>query len=87
MRETITDLWNGDIAPVEHCGVHDSKANHLMHLMAKNREALREELSETQKEKYQVFLDVSQDYLLRMMELSFCDGFCLGIRLAMESLV
>lgn len=86
MRETICALWNGDLAPVEHCGVYDSKANQLMHLRARDREALRGTLTETQQELYQKFLDVSEDYLLRMMELSFQEGFCLGSRLWAESL-
>ena len=26
---TIIDLWNGNIAPCEHCGAQDSAVNHL----------------------------------------------------------
>ena len=86
MLQTITDLWNGNIAPVEHCGAHDADANHLIGLMERNREALREGLTAAQKETFQKYVDCSEEYLLRMLELAFSDGFCLGSRLAVEFL-
>jgi len=86
MKQTIIELWNGDIAPVERCGVYDAKAKHLMHQMAQNRDALRGELSDIQKEMLRKYLDSSEEYLLRMMELAFSEGFCLGSRLAAEAL-
>lgn len=39
-----------------------------------------------QKEIFQKYIDCSEDYLLRLTELAFCDGFCLGSHLATESL-
>lgn len=86
MMQTITDLWNGDIAPCEHCGSHDAKANQLISLMERNRENLLGTLSDVQKETLQKYIDASDEYLLRMMELAFCDGFCLASRLFAESL-
>lgn len=87
MSQTITDLWNGNIAPCEHCGSHDTEANRLNALMERNREHLREGLTAAQKEIFQKYIDCSEDYLLRMLELAFCDGFCLGSRLVMESIL
>lgn len=86
MTQTITDLWNGNIAPCEHCGSHDKEANHLIGLMERNREALHEGLTAAQRETFQKYIDSSEEYLLRMLELAFCDGFCLGSKLVMESL-
>lgn len=83
--QTIIDLWNGNIAPCEHCGAHDSEANHLVDLMERNRETLREGLTAAQIEMFQKYIDCSEEYLLRMLELAFCDGFCIGGKLAMES--
>ena len=85
--QTIIDLWNGNIAPCEHCGAHDSQANHLVHLMERNRETLREGLTAAQSELLQQYIDCSDEYLLRMMELAFCDGFCTGGRLTMEMIL
>lgn len=81
---TITDLWNGNIAPCERCGAHDSEVNHLIGLMERNRETLREGLTAAQIEIFQKYIDCSEEYLLRMLELAFCDGFCLGGKLAIE---
>ena len=86
MQKTISELWNGNIAPYEHCGENDTQANHLIGLIERNREALCRDLSEAQKERFQKYIDCSEEYLLRMMELAFGDGFCLGSRLAIESL-
>jgi len=85
--QTISDLWSGNIAPCEHCGSHDSEANRLLDLIERNREALHKGLTQAQKETFQKYIDCSEEYLLRMMELAFCDGFCLGNRLATESLI
>lgn len=83
---TITDLWNGNIAPCEHCGSHDAEVNHLIGLMERSRENLCGGLTQLQKETFQKYIDCSEEYLLRMLELAFCDGFCLGSKLVMESL-
>lgn len=82
--QTIINLWNGNVAPVEHCGAHDSEANRLVRLMARNREMLCEGLTIAQAELFQRYIECSEDYLLRMMELAFCDGFRIGGRLVME---
>lgn len=82
--QTIIDLWNGNIAPCEHCGAHDPEANYLVSLMERNRETLREGLTAAQIELFQKYIDCSEEYLLRMLELAFCDGVCMGGKLAME---
>ena len=87
MYSTIKDLWNGNIAPCERCGCHDTEVNHLIGLMERNREVLREGLTAAQKETLQKYIDCSEEYLLRILELAFCDGFCLGSKLVMESLL
>lgn len=87
MLQTISDLWNGNIAPCEHCGAHDAQGKDLIHLMERNREVLCGELSAAQKETFQKYIECSEEYLFRMMELAFCDGFCLGSKLVMEALV
>jgi len=84
--QAIIDLRNGNIAPCEHCGAHDAQANKLISLMERNREILRDGLTEAQKERFQTYIDCSEEYLLHMMELAFCDGFILGSRLAVDVL-
>ena len=83
--QTIIDLWNGNIAPCEHCGSHDPVINKLLIIIERNREKLSCGLTEEQMETFQKYMECSDEYLLRMMELAFCDGFCLGGRLVMET--
>lgn len=85
MSQTILDLWSGNIAPCEHCGAHDPEANQLLSLMERNRESLQAGLTNSQAELLQKYIDCQDEYLLRMLELSFCEGFCLGSRLTAES--
>ena len=86
VTQTIEDLWNGNITPCENCGSHDPKLKQLRSLMGRNHDKLCEGLTEAQKETFQKYLDCSDEYFLRMLELAFCDGFCLGSKLAAESL-
>ena len=86
MLQTISDLWNGNIAPCEHCGSHDQEANHLIRLLERNRENLCSGLTAAQKEIFQKYIDCSEEYLLRMLELAFCDGFCIAANLLVDAL-
>lgn len=87
MQQTIIDLWNGNIAPCEHCGSHDPVVNNLMGLIDRNREKLSSGLTEAQMETFQKYMDCSDEYLFRMLELAFYDGFSLGGKLVMETLL
>lgn len=87
MSQTIMDLWNGNIAHCEHCGSHDPQANRLIGLMERNREILKEGLTAKQAEAFHEYIECSEEYLLRMMELAFRDGFCLGSKLSTEALI
>lgn len=84
---TIFELWNGNIAPCEHCGAHDQEANRLVCSMERNREALLAGLTGAQAEIYQNYMDCSEKYLLRMLELAFSEGFALGGKLISEILL
>lgn len=86
MKTTISDLWNGNIAPVERCGAHDPELNELLRLMERHRDSLNSGFTAAQKEIYQKYIDCAEEYLLRMLELSFCEGFTLGSKLTVEAL-
>ena len=86
MDSTIFDLWNGNIAPCEHCGVHDPVLNKLILLIERNRETLCGGLTEQQKEVFQKYMDCSEEYLLRMLELAFAEGFSLASKLTVEAM-
>ena len=84
MSSAVLNLWNGNIAPCEHCGSHDPQANHLISLMERNREKLCKELTASQAEILQKYIDCSEAYLLRMLELAFYEGFSLGANLIID---
>lgn len=87
MMQTISDLWNGNIAPVEHCGAHDTTANRLLSLMNRTGESLCKDLPDVQKAAFHKYADCAEDYMLRMMELAFFEGFSLASRLMTESFI
>lgn len=87
MQKTIMELWNGNIAPCERCGSRDPEIKNLIGLIERNREGLSSGLTESQMETFQKYIDCSDEYLLRMIELAFCDGFRLGGKLAIETLM
>ena len=86
MTRTIEALWNGALAFCEHCGAHDSEANRLIRETAKNRDALLAQLPQKQQMLLQSYVDQTERYTLRMMELAFRDGFSVGVRLLTEGL-
>ena len=83
--QTIIDLWYGNIAPCEHCGSHDPKLNKLIGQIERHRNDVSKCLDPAKSETFQKYIDSSEAYWLRMLELAFSDGFCLGSKLAIES--
>lgn len=82
----ITELWNGEIAPVEHCGSHDADINKLLALRERNSNNLIEGLEDSQKEILQKYIGCSDEYFFRMQELAFYEGFALATRMMVEAL-
>ena len=87
MNQTITKLWYGNLSPCEKCGVGDREADHLLSLMERNREALCDGLAEHQRASLEKYIACADEYLCRIQELSFYEGFSLGCRLTAEALV
>ena len=86
MQPTIKNLWNGNIAPCERCGAHHPQIKRLHALIEETRESLSKDLPVAQMEALRKYVEYSDEYLLHMLELAFCDGFSLGSRLMMEVL-
>lgn len=83
---TITDLWQGNIAPCEHCGVHDPQLNELFSLMGRHKKSLTEDATVQQRDILEKYADCSEEFAQFMAERAFCDGFCLATRLLTEAL-
>ena len=86
MTQTIEALWNGELAFSEHCGAHDQQANQLVRELGKSRDSLLEQMSQPQRELMERYVDQTERYTLRMMELAFRDGFSVGVGLLTEAL-
>ena len=86
MKCTIEELWNGNIAPGEKCGMHDPEVKTLVGLMRRHSENLKKELDAQQYALVEKYIDCSGDYVCRMTELAFCEGFGLAGKLLSESL-
>jgi len=86
MKQTILALWNGILSPYEHCGSDDSEANDLTVLMDRHYDTLQKELSPTQMDTVEKLSACFDEYLLRMQEHAFSDGFSLAAKMLCEAL-
>ncbi len=87
MTNTIADLWNGSLEP-KGC----SKTNHfeikdLDMLINQNLDKLEKVLDKKSKEVFTSYRDCMEEYAYLYGEQAFCDGFCLGVKLAAEALL
>ena len=83
---TIEALWNGDINPSERLGVYDPQSRQLLELMQRSSDNLRRDMTPQQLELFEKYTQRADQYLLRAIELAFCEGFCTGGRLFAEGL-
>ena len=86
MEHLIKDLWYGNIAPFERCGVHDPEVKELEILKNRNFDTLCHAITPEQKVLLQKYADCQDDHLFHMMESAFCEGFSLATKLLCESL-
>lgn len=86
MKNSIYNLWHGNISPAENCGVNNPEIENLVILLEKNREKLEKELPERKKEVLQKYTDCYDEYVYLITERAFSDGFCLACRLLSEAL-
>ena len=86
MSTIISDLWNGNVSLWDHCGIHDAESKDLLRLMERNRTALYHAITDEQRTILEKYTDCAEDYLLRMTELAFQDGFRFAAKLLMEAL-
>lgn len=86
MKQKIEALWYGEIAPWERCGAGDPELRELASLMERSSQELKKEITETQWETFQKYMQCADDYTGRMAAGAFCEGFCLAAKLLAEAL-
>ncbi len=82
--QTINSLWNGEIAPCDCCGRSDGEINKLVVLIERNGEELCSALIHNQRCTFEKYKDCWEEYLKKMTESAFLEGFCLAGRLLSE---
>lgn len=86
MKRTIDELWNGNIASAEKCGVGDPEIEHLIMLIERHKEQLDKELGVQQKSIFEKYVDCTEEYVCLISKRAFCDGFSLAGKLITEAL-
>ncbi|MBQ4645200.1 MAG: hypothetical protein IJB72_05540 [Clostridia bacterium] len=86
MRNTIEQLYMGKIEPRNVLGNGNIELRRIEILRENNHNKLKDSLDENTKiilEKYNECID---EYIFTISEQSFCDGFCLGMRILSEAI-
>ena len=84
--ETIARLWGGDLEPIRYLGANNTEIKELLSKQEHNRQILEAVLDANAKTLLDQYVDSADDYAGALTEQSFCDGFCLGIRIMVEAL-
>lgn len=87
MTKTIAQLWNGELGPGRYFGVGDPQMKQQWHLVCGDLKKIELALGEDQGALLEKFSTTLDRYLLISSEQAFCDGFCVGTKLAAEALV
>lgn len=86
MKETLLELWNGNISPWSDNFVRVSEERRLYRSIDENRVRLKEILNENGEKLLDSFGDCYMELSLFLREEAFVNGFSLGMKIAIESL-
>ena len=85
MKETIEELWHGNIIPQEDSRTNSPEMKELLSYMARHHEDLEKGFSDEQKETFEKFHDCWSEYMSHAEAGIFEYAFKLGARLVMET--
>lgn len=86
MKNTITQLYMGQLEPKNVLGIGNVEMRRIEILIENNYNRLKESLDEEKRiilEKYSQCID---EYVVLVSEQAFYDGFCLGMRILSEAI-
>lgn len=87
MRSIIEELYYGNISPSDQDFIKGGQYAHILHLLTRNEDELRQTLTQAQQDTFEKFKDCASE-LNDSNELSaFTIGFKLGMRLAVEVMI
>ena len=86
MKETIEELWHGNISPQTDSRNNSPEMKQLMEYMARHHDDLLKSLNNEQKETFEKFEDCWSEYMSLAEKAIFTYAFKLGAKLTYESL-
>ena len=86
MKETIEELWHGNIIPQEDSRTNSSEMKDLLSYMARHHEDLEKSFSDEQKEIFEKFHDCWSEYMSLGEAAIFEYASKLGMQIAIETL-
>lgn len=86
MNQTIEQLWNGTLRPLQNCGCNDPELDILMNLIQRNRENHLQSLDTAQRETFSKYVACTEEYAYLLSAHAFQDGFSLGTKLLSATL-
>ena len=86
MKDTIFDLWYGNINPVESSGKITPEIKRIINESEESYEMLTERLDEKEKELLEKHLDIYSSLHCEYTAKAFVDGFSLGVKILIEAL-
>ena len=86
MKQTIEELWHGNIIPQEDSRTNSPEMKELLSYMARHHEDLEKSFTDEQKEIFEKFDDCWSEYASYAEEAIFNYAFRLGMRIAIETL-
>ena len=86
MKDTIFDLWYGNINPVESSGKITPEIKRIIDESQESYEMLTEKLDEKEKELLEKHLDIYSSLHCEYTAKAFVDGFSLGVKILIEAL-
>ena len=86
MKQTIEELWHGNIIPQEDSRTNSPEMKELLGYMARHHEDLEKSFTDEQKETFEKFHDCWSEYASLAEEAIFAYAFKLGGRLMLETL-
>ena len=86
MKETIEELWYGNIIPQEDSRTNSPEMKELLGYIARHHEDLEKSFTDEQKEIFEKFDDCWSEYMSLAEAAIFEYAFKLGMQIAIETL-
>ena len=86
MKQTIEELWHGNIIPQEDSRTNSTEMKELLSYMARHHEDLEKSFTDEQKETFEKFHDCCSEYMSLAEKAIFVYAFKLGAKMMLETL-